>query len=607
MLPLQRLIPVAAALLLAAFLGGQAAAATEDSGDELDRRIARLIQQLGDNEFTVRERAQQELVKLGFTAFDALSEAEESSDLEIADQAGYLVRLIRVDWTRESDPPQVRQILKDYEFQSEDARLERMKQLSLLAGDEGVEWLCRLARFEQSHILSKRAAMFILSMPPLDSPATQAARLKVIMRSLERSTRPAARWLKAYVSSEAKPEESVVAWEKLIEAEQLALEQSPQQTNVQIVTDLLRRHVTLLDRLSRSEDALNTIRKIVKLERGDTTSLAELVEWVSKRKAWPIIDEIAAKFSGAFDGDAILLYTLAQARAEQGDQRLADEISQKALALHADRASEHMLVGFRLQERGLMKYSELEYRKAIELGPASSDVAIRTRFLLSENLHDHLRDLEAAELLKGAVDAMDGDESVKRIIQRFDRTPESIRSRMYFFFGAHYSRIGDHVNEAENYRKAIAQDPSDADVLIGLYRLPGQAASQRETILEQIAEAVRKCRSDIEETPDEPNPYNQFAWLVANTEGDFDEAVRMSQRSIELRRAEAAAAGAQPNVGGYLDTLAHCYYAKRDYANAVRYQTEAAASEPHSQAIARQLIVFRKSLAEQQKSEPEKK
>ena len=34
--------------------------------------------------------------------------------------------------------------------------------------------------------------------------------------------------------------------------------------------------------------------------------------------------------------------------------------------------------------------------------------------------------------------------------------------------------------------------------------------------------------------------YNEMAWLVANTEGDVDEAVRLSHKSVELVRAEAA-------------------------------------------------------------------
>jgi len=49
-----------------------------------------------------------------------------------------------------------------------------------------------------------------------------------------------------------------------------------------------------------------------------------------------------------------------------------------------------------------------------------------------------------------------------------------------------------------------------------------------------------------------------------------------------------------------LDTLAHCYYAKGDLENAVRSQTEAVKLDPHTQAISRQLGVFREALAKQQ-------
>ncbi len=56
--------------------------------------------------------------------------------------------------------------------------------------------------------------------------------------------------------------------------------------------------------------------------------------------------------------------------------------------------------------------------------------------------------------------------------------------------------------------------------------------------------------------------HNQLAWLVSNTEGDYDEALRGSQRSLELR----------PDTAGYLDTLGRCFYAKGDYKNAVLNQ-----------------------------------
>ena len=100
-----------------------------------------------------------------------------------------------------------------------------------------------------------------------------------------------------------------------------------------------------------------------------------------------------------------------------------------------------------------------------------------------------------------------------------------------------------------------------------------------------------------EDLPEAPGFYNEIAWLVANTEGDFDEAVALSQKSIEL----AQASGDSPHrLGGLLDTLAHCYYAKKDYASAVEYQQEAAQLDSHTQSIKRALVRFREALAKQQ-------
>ena len=42
--------------------------------------------------------------------------------------------------------------------------------------------------------------------------------------------------------------------------------------------------------------------------------------------------------------------------------------------------------------------------------------------------------------------------------------------------------------------------------------------------------------------------------------------------------------------------MAHCYYGKGDYENAVKYQTKAAEMEPHSGLIAKKLRVFRQAL-----------
>ena len=54
----------------------------------------------------------------------------------------------------------------------------------------------------------------------------------------------------------------------------------------------------------------------------------------------------------------------------------------------------------------------------------------------------------------------------------------------------------------------------------------------------------------------------------------------------------------RPDEGGLLDTLAHCYAAKKDFENAVKYQTRAAELEPYSKQIQHALDDYRKALAE---------
>jgi hypothetical protein len=87
------------------------------------------------------------------------------------------------------------------------------------------------------------------------------------------------------------------------------------------------------------------------------------------------------------------------------------------------------------------------------------------------------------------------------------------------------------------------------------------------------------------------NSCNQYAWLVGNTGGDVAMAVKMGLRAVEL----------MPKSASYLDTLAHCYFAKGDFENAVKHQAIAVKREPHTKQLERQLAVFRQALEAQRK------
>lgn len=88
---------------------------------------------------------------------------------------------------------------------------------------------------------------------------------------------------------------------------------------------------------------------------------------------------------------------------------------------------------------------------------------------------------------------------------------------------------------------------------------------------------------------------NQYAWLVSNTVGDYQEALRASHRSLELMGERA----------GFLDTLARCYYALGDYATALKHQRRAVALEPHTGQIRRQLELFEQTVNEKGPGTPQ--
>jgi len=121
--------------------------------------------------------------------------------------------------------------------------------------------------------------------------------------------------------------------------------------------------------------------------------------------------------------------------------------------------------------------------------------------------------------------------------------------------------------------------------------LTNQDDQRRKQTLALIRQAMDQFRNEIAAQPDSANPLNQFAWLVGNTVGETDteladQAIKYSHRSLEIR----------PGSAGYLDTLGRCYYARGDYKNAVKIQSDAVKLDPHSGLIRRQLEMFQAAL-----------
>jgi len=503
-----------------------AAPAPKEPALSQDQQIAKLIQALGDKDYAVRQRAEDELARIGFAAYEALAAAANHEDLEIAARARYLLRKMRGQLAGEEDLPEVQEILQDYELRSAVERASRIRYLAFLPDLRGTTALCRLVRFEPSDLLSDYAALEIMYEEPFDRASR--ARLRGLLKAnLADSSRPGAKWLLCFVRLGEDPKTVLPEWRRLVEAEYSRWQQAPDKANPEIAVGLL--------------------------------------------------------------------YLLAQACAEQGDRAAADKTAQQAQRV--PRPSDLLGLVLRMQtawmlgHRGSPAWAETEYRFLISCGQAAVVTDSGHRF--AEYLYDQGKPLAAAEVYQKTLEAMDQ--------RRFDagRERDSVirgRARMNYFRACHWLGQKDPVKQLYYLERALQADPGEIDSLIACYRLPSVPPPFRERIVKSIQQETARSRDEMAKDPKSPFPCNQLAWLVCNTQGDLDEALRASQKSLEL----------SPNTSAYLDTLAHVYFANGDLANAVKYQTLAVEREPHSGLLNSELKRFRAALEENAKKGGEK-
>lgn len=585
--------------------------------------VADLVAQLGHDSFFVRERAQQDLAAMGFDAFDALTAAEHHEDIEIAARARYLLRLLEVQWVSEDDPPEVQALLSEFDQLDVPARREQMRQLAALPDGMGLEALCRLARFQRNELLSKWAALLVVEQDsgheqweqfPTGQPADETAvwalslvepppqssleviseeawalRREVILKAIAASPRPGAEWLRSYANLRTSEDVPTKKWSELVEAEAQVLARTPQQSDAMIVSRMLLQQATWLRTLNRPAEADAAMFRILDFVGSDADSLAEMVMWLVRSKTWAALDELENRFAAVIQDNPLLAYTIAYARSQQGQTERAEALAESARKLNPEDYKAHYDVAAALQDRGWTAWAEGEYQAILDHEPRNEEYAnyvIVSQRWLAELLNDQGDELAASVMMDQTNEML--EELAKKTGQQQNRlfNPRPTEARRDLFFGLHLIKEGKFDEAREHLYDALQYDDTDADVLIALYELPNLDEKQRKELGDDIREACELFRGQIEQDPENATPYNQLAWLVANTEGDQDEALRASLRSLEL--------GDEPTHPGRLDTLARCYYAQGNLEKAVEVQTKAVQLEPQTGQMSRQLAFFLK-------------
>jgi tetratricopeptide (TPR) repeat protein len=275
----------------------------------------------------------------------------------------------------------------------------------------------------------------------------------------------------------------------------------------------------------------------------------------------------------------------------------------------------------------LYDWSEIEYRQCIASSAPTEDNYYRGVIWLGELLHELERDGEAADLLDETLRLLILDKEDQKDREKFRqlqtrlkamqrvRTRQDMQARAIFFRATHYRRLGDREKELEELSKGIKQISDDVDLLIAMHTVEDPTAEWKQLTSEKIRAVNARFRREVHDMFDSyekarTNPpqreifraglaqvLNQYAWLVGNTEGDIDEAIRNSHKSLEFAMGE----------GGYLDTLARCYYRAGKLDEALKYQSMAVERAPHELQIQKQLKMIRAAIAQQSQAtgEPE--
>ena len=352
--------------------------------------------------------------------------------------------------------------------------------------------------------------------------------------------------------------------------------------------------VQMLVVADRRAEALAAAAALLEFPEGEPMSgnrIAAELSWLVDHGLPEAVDLLEQRWPRFEIDESIPAYAAALAFRRRADGRAA-ALADSAFAMPRGSNREFLVRRYTarlLVAWGAADWATREYEAILDDPQAPAGDFARTGIWFSELLHDQGDDARAAAVLREVVEGRGGriHEAGDQILPRIEQDPQAVRSRMLYFKARAALAEGAGAEGRRILEEAIRTNPRDVDALIAFYRLADHTPEQRAESRAVVQEALARIDDEIKGMPDESNSYNEYAWLVANTEGDVAKASRYSLVSLE-RAFDAAS---------YLDTLAHCRAAAGDFRGAVRTQSLAVRLEPHNRTIRNNLERFRSQAA----------
>ena len=588
-----------------AFLPITAQAITTSAGDDVtnQRKITALITALGDSDYATRESATQQLRTVADHAIDQLLDAaNQSKDLEVALRAQWILETVSL--TGPDDPPEVKDLLNNFSNRSLSQQISALSRLVRLENNVGVQPLARLIRTNRSESISYLAALVLLQEWQPNDPCWPNLTAQV-PNELNASQRPAAmliQYLTSFSRLADNPKtkldqkkdaftEFEIAVEKFLEFLPFDKQAFGINTTRREVGDLAREivvrcHARVAIQAECPDRGITVAKKLFDFiaESGKKSPLAtaDVLFWASHSGLASLCNSVPESLQNTLEDQSLTLYAVASCEQANGNDVLAAEMAGRAFALSSDKTDQQMLAAIRLDHWGLVDWADREYRRVISSPKLSAQQIIPLSIQWAELLNDFDRCEKASAVLQQMLSGSHGTVKNIRVMDSLGYSKDALTARQKYFVSRSAKENGDRGRERQDLDEALKEYPEEIDTLIAYYHFPGLSSVDRSRIMTLIEKALRKLQQRIDQEPDAANSYNEYAWLVANTEGDLARATRYSKRSLELDFDSAS----------FLDTLAHCYAAEKNSEEAIRCQVVALRKDPGSNTIKKNLQKF---------------
>jgi tetratricopeptide (TPR) repeat protein len=583
------------------------------SSGETVALVAQLIEQLGDENFRVRSNAMASLDRIGLTAFEQLRQALDHTNAQVALSAEYLLLSQNVVWWLDTDSQEVRERLQDYSSLSSRERQTRLQELAHIGTSDALIALCRIAKFESNEWVSRAAALQLMKvLMKMDGPRV-APLCQSILLVLDTADRTAARWLLTQANHLLGFHlVDTGTWKDFADEMTLEVSQNQRIRGEQKLL-VLQYYEWLTEWALKSQDRLATlemVRPSRRLVEPNPYAVREYGYWALEMKLPELIMELAEDYPTFFENDQELSYLLAEAYIRSGDPVRAEELAGQALHLPQVRskllgqlargntaeieAARREAQARRLRERGLFDWAEAEYKLAIELESRSKDAL---RIALAEFYWEGGQYDRAAAVLEQAAQTSAAEKNLPGSL--VDHS--AVVAHYNWYRALEAAKDGLHDSAMKYFESALQANETantqNPDILIALYQ---QAKSDEDwglfySYFEKMVNRYRSLVSSEEARLAQSNfgqfanagadlaeACNQLAWLLSNCRTSLEEAIYLSQRSLEY----------YPEIPAYLDTMARCAFASGNLESAMEYQKRAMEKAPHDRMMQAQMLHF---------------